>query len=102
VGADVTAFVVPYHLASLRQRTGAGPDALIQSGALARLPVGDVRAIVVPAATNEVHACVTIDAALAVAARAARDRGGIPLVLSGNCHSCLGTLAATGPDVSIV
>jgi arginase len=102
VATDVAAFLVPYHLASLRQGTGAGPEALVAAGALAGIPTANVQTIIAPAAANEVHACVTIDTALAVAARAARQSGAIPLVLSGNCHSCLGTLAATGPDVSIV
>jgi len=99
---SVTVFVVPYDLASRHQGTGAGPPALVAAGVLAGFPLTDVQTIGVPPAGNEVQACITIDAALAVAARAARQSGAIPLVLSGNCHSCLGTLAATGPDVSIV
>ena len=99
---SATVFVVPYHLARLRDGTGAGPDTLVAAGTLAGLPVDEVRSITAPVATNEVHACFAIDAALAVAARASRETGDVPVVLSGNCHSCLGTLAGTGPDVSIV
>jgi arginase len=99
---SVRAFVVPYHLALMREGTGAGPDALVAAGALSGLPADDVRTIVASAAANEVQACFAIDAALAIAARASRENSDIPLILSGNCHSCLGTLAATGSDVSIV
>jgi arginase len=99
---SVTVFVVPYDLASRHQGTGAGPSALVAAGVVAGFPLTDVQTIGVPAAANEVLACISIDTALASAARAARQSGAIPLVLSGNCHSCLGTLAATGPDVSIV
>jgi arginase len=99
---SVRVFVVPYHLAWRREGTGAGPDALVAAGALSGLPVADVATIVAPAATNEVQACFAIDAALALAARASRQTGDVPVVLSGNCHSCLGTLAVTGSDISIV
>ena len=99
---SVTVFVVPYHLARLGDGTGAGPDALVAAGALTGLPVGDVRNITVPVATNEVQACFALDATLAVAARASRETGDVPLILSGNCHTCLGTLAAAGPEVSVV
>ena len=99
---SVTVFVVPYNLASRHQGTGAGPTALVAAGVVADFPLTDVQTIGVPAAANEVLACISIDTALASAARAARQSGAVPLVLAGNCHSCLGTLAATGPDVSIV
>src|SRR5215212_1837866 len=99
---SVTVFVVPYHLAWLQQGTGSGPDALVSAGVLSGSRVTDVRTIAVPSLANEVHACFAVDSALATAAHASRQAGDIPLVFSGNCHSCLGTLAATGPNVSIV
>jgi arginase len=95
-------FVVPYHLDGLRKGMGAGPEAIVSSGALSGVPLTGVRTIVVDEAANEVQSCIAIDSALAANARAARNAGEALLVMSGNCHACLGTLAGTGSDVAVI
>jgi arginase len=96
----VSTFLVPYHLDRLRLGTGAGPDAIAAAGGLSRFAAP--RTIISAAAGNEVQTCIAIDAALAAEARLAREAGDTLVVLSGNCHACLGTLGATGNDVSII
>ena len=81
---------------------GAGPEAIVSCGGLSAVPLTSVRTIVIDEAPNEIQTCIAIDAALATAARSTRKPGEILLVLSGNCHACLGTLAATGNDIAIV
>ncbi len=98
----VTALLVPYNLGELRTATGSGPEAILAAGGLAGLRVSDTRTIVAVGATNEIQACIGIDAALALEARQAAAASNVLVVLSGNCHACLGTLAAVGPDVAIV
>ena len=95
-------FVVPYHLGSLRKGVGAGPEAIVSSGGLSAVPLASVQTIIVDEASNDIQTCIAVDAALATAARSARLAGEALLVLSGNCHACLGTLAGTGNDIAIV
>ena len=45
----------------------------------------------------EIVRIVEGDRRLARRVRAAREGGGFPLVLAGNCNSCLGTVAGLGP-----
>ena len=53
-------------------------------------------------ASNEIQQCIAIDAALAAAARKACEGGDVPVVFSGNCHACLGSLAGIGGPAAIV
>ncbi|HEX5193453.1 MAG TPA: arginase family protein [Solirubrobacteraceae bacterium] len=46
----------------------------------------------------EVARVIELDRRLARQVRRARARGAFPLVLAGNCNSCLGTVAGVGPD----
>jgi arginase len=95
--------LVPYHFGSLRSGTGAGPEALASSGVLDGLPVSGTTTITVESTTsNEIRQSIAIDAALADAARHAREAGDVPVVFSGNCHACLGALAAIGGPAAIV
>ena len=53
-------------------------------------------------ASSEIQQCMAIDAALAAAARQACEGGDVPVVFSGNCHACLGSLAGIGGPAAIV
>lgn len=95
--------LVPYHFAALGLGTGAGPQALAANGALNGLPVSETTTIAVEsAASSEIQHCIAIDSALALAARKACAAGEIPVVFSGNCHACLGSLAGLGAPAAIV
>ena len=95
--------LVPYHFAALRLGTGAGPEALAANGVLNGLPVSGITTISTDsAASSEIQQCIAIDAALAAAARQACDQGDRPVVFSGNCHACLGSLAGIGAPAAIV
>jgi arginase len=95
--------LVPYHFGLLRSGTGAGPEALASSGVLNGLPVSGTTTIMVESrAWSEIGHCIAIDAALAAAARQARDAGDTPVVFSGNCHACLGSLAGIGGPPAVV
>ncbi len=95
--------LVPYHFGSLRLGTGAGPEALAANGVLTGLPVSATTTITVESqAWSEIQQCIAIDAALAAAARKACEGGDVPVVFSGNCHACLGSLAGIGGQAAIV
>jgi arginase len=53
-------------------------------------------------ASSQVQSCIALDASIAIAVQRSRAAGLVPIVLSGNCHSCLGTLSGLGPRTSIV
>jgi arginase len=96
---------VPYHLAALRVGMGAGPEALIASGALEGISAHDVdrHTVIVPSeGVNENATCFMVDSAIAVAAARNRMAGDSLVVLAGNCHSCLGALAGIGPDAALI
>jgi arginase len=97
------AILVPYDLDMLRQRNGAGPEALASNGALAGLALAGTTSIEVPdGAASQLQQCIAIDAAIARAVHPVCDAGGIPIVFSGNCHACLGSLAGIGARASII
>ena len=94
------AIVVPFDLGKPRVSNGAGPEALIASGVLNHVDVDRTTTVDVELrASNEIQQCVTIDAAVA---RAASSSASLPLVFSGNCHACLGTLSAAGSAANII
>lgn len=95
--------LVPYHFGSLRLGTGNGPEALAANGVLNGLPVSGTTTITVESqASSEIQQSIAVDAALAAAARTAREAGDVPVVFSGNCHACLGSLAGIGGPAAIV
>ena len=99
----VHTILVPYHFGSLRLGTGAGPEALASNGVLDGLPVSGTTTVTVESqASSEIRQCIAVDAALAAAARQAREAGHVPVVFSGNCHACLGSLAGIGGPAAIV
>lgn len=107
------AILVPYDLDALRHGSGAGPEALASHGALEGLAVAGTTVIDPPSlrygetglpsrSASQVQQCFAIDAAIARAVRPVCDGGAIPIVLSGNCHACLGTLSGLGTRASII
>lgn len=96
------AILAPYDLDVFRRGSGAGPEALASHGALAGLDVTATTIEISTPAASQVHQCIAIDAAIARAVRSVCDNGGTPIVLSGNCHACLGTLSGLGAPTSII
>jgi arginase len=102
-GVALHTMLVPYHFGSPRHGTGAGPEALASNGVLNGLPVSGATTITVESqAWNEIQQCIAIDAAVAAATRKACEGGETPVVFSGNCHACLGSLAGIGSPAAIV
>jgi arginase len=102
---DVEIITVPYDTARREWRSGAGPEHLLRSGLAAHLEsrghsVSGVRMIEAdpdqPAA--EIATGFELMRKVAVAVRAARERGRFPLVLSGNCNASVGALSGLTPS----
>jgi arginase len=93
----------PYDLDQLRSGSGAGPEALNAHGVLDGIDAAPPITIEIgtPAASQIQH-CIAIDAAIASAVRGCRADGQRPIVFSGSCHACLGTLAGLGDRAAIV
>ena len=97
------AVLVPYDLDVLRHGNGAGPEALVSNGALDGLDVAGTASIVVSTrAASQIQQCIAIDAAIARAVHPVCDAGDIAIVLSGNCHACLGSLSGIGARATII
>lgn len=90
--------VAPYHLGEKAIDVGAGPLSILSTGVAGRLH----------ASVSEVNAgpssdWQSVNSRIALEVRRAVAGGSLPLVLAGNCNSCLGTLAAlANPDLGIV
>ncbi|NIN10284.1 MAG: arginase family protein [Gemmatimonadales bacterium] len=92
---------VPYDSGHRDARMGSGPGLLTRHGAeraISNLGHGVTAETVAAesAFTTEVGTALELNRGLAQRVRAAVDRGEFPLVLAGNCNSCLGTLAGLG------
>ncbi|MFN2432673.1 MAG: arginase family protein, partial [Gemmatimonadota bacterium] len=92
---------VPYHAGQLRTGMGRGPERILEGGAAERLRERGadvtVESVEIAAGSwNEVGATFELNRALRGRVRAALEDGVFPLVLSGNCSSSHGTLAALG------
>ncbi|MGH7482046.1 MAG: arginase family protein [Longimicrobiales bacterium] len=95
---DIELIEVPYDSGHRALRMGAGPAALVDAGLVARLEsAGHVvaRSRVETDVEFPTEADVAFDLAARLAERvaAARDRGGLPFVLSGNCMMAAGVVA---------
>ena len=106
---DVELLLVPYDSGRRDERLGAGPGALVAAGLSAALEARGHRvhgpvAIDPPAAgwRAEIGTAFALAGALAVAVRAARAEGRLPLVLAGNCGVALGVTAGLGADVRVL
>jgi arginase len=82
-------FAVPYHLGRKEIGVGAGPRHMLAGAGDARHEIHPDR---LP--DNEVDAIVAVNAALAAAVR--RSTNSLPIIVSGDCNSCLGTLSGLG------
>jgi arginase len=83
---------------------GLGPIRLLGDGGLSEL-LGALRLRVeveeiepVDESMPEMARVIELDRRLAVLVRETVDSGSFPLVLAGNCNSCLGTVAGVGPE----
>src|SRR5436190_20841456 len=89
---------VPYHLGRKSIAVGAGPSRVIDTGIASRIGAGSVSIDIGPQGSWQ-----EVNTALTNAVRSAREAGCFPLLLAGNCNSCLGTLAAIQhPEAGIV
>ena len=90
--------VVPYVLGHEGVGMGAGPLAL-QAGAVDALSPSRVERLGLSEPFgNEIGACFDLNRQVAVAVAGARDRGALPVVLTGNCHTQQAVVAGVGAD----
>jgi arginase len=99
--------LVPYDTGLPRDRMGRGPGRLLEGGLGDRLMADGHRVDVTTLETRcpfrvEAGVAVDLQQQVAGAVRAARARGALPLVLSGNCNAAVGTLAGLGPEAGAV
>src|SRR5262245_62094893 len=104
---NIELLVVPYDSAKRSERMGAGPQALIDGGLVARLehrghsvqrtvidaPVAQWRA--------EIRTAFDLAKELAMAVGRARTAGRFPLVLAGDCSAAPGVCAVLGGHPSV-
>jgi arginase len=103
----VDLILVPYDTGLAGDRMGRGPSRLLEAGLVAALEQDGHRVTATALTTRSpfrVEAAVAVDLAdqVAEAVRAARQRGALPLVLSGNCNAGVGTATALGTGQGIV
>jgi arginase len=93
----VTLIQVPYHLGREGVVLGAGPAPLAEA-------IGGDSIVVERSepVSNEIYATFDVVRQLATAVRDTLAAARRPLVLAGNCHSAMGTVAALGGDVGVV
>ena len=90
---------LPFHSGRLNEGMGRGPTQLLENLKLAeRLEEAGLSVRVevldkLPDEENEIAATIELDRRLARRVRAAVSQDVFPLVVSGNCNSCLGTVA---------
>ena len=90
----------PYYLGHRDVGMGAGPTCLLQGGAVQTMQAAghDVSTRTLEfdgSVDHEVGATFAINALLAEQVRRATAAGAFPIVLAGNCCSCLGTVAGS-------
>jgi arginase len=101
---------VPYDHGHERRGSGLGPEAILGMGAEDALAAGGLRVSrsTVPCDAGpelpgtEIARTFTVNRALAGIVAAATAAGETPIVLAGNCNSCLGTVAGTRAHVDSV
>lgn len=95
---DIRLLAVPYDSGIRGWRMGAGPDRLLSAGLEDRLrgaghTVATERIDLPDASTPEIRAAFDIAARLSKRVVAAGTAGALPVILSGNCATAMGTLA---------
>jgi arginase len=99
---NIHAIAAPYDLDRRGLGSGAGPEALLAHHVLEGFATVDRTTIEIETTPfSQVQFCIAVDAAIANAVAHARSAGSMPVVLAGNCHSCLGTLAGIGERTGI-
>jgi len=95
--SGATLIQVPYHLGREGVVLGAGPEPLAQA-------IGGESIVVErrEPLTNEIAATFDVIRQVRAAVRETLEAGRFPLVLAGNCHSAVGTVAALEEDIGIV
>jgi arginase family enzyme len=92
----VELIVVPYVLGREGVGMGAGPLALAAAAAEA-LEAKRVRRVALSAPfSNEIGACFDLNRQVARAVAGARERGALPVVMTGNCHTQQAVVAGLG------
>jgi arginase len=99
---NVQIIQVPYDSGHKSLRTGRGPEYLLQHGAGQVLSDGGSQVITTSVEAinpflTEIGTAFDLNRALAGQVRAAVESSRFPVVLAGNCNSCLGTLAGLDP-----
>ena len=96
--APTALIVVPYVLGREGAGMGAGPLAL-EAGAIDVLRPDHVERVGLSEPFgNEVGACFDLNRQVARAVAAAHERGALPVVLTGNCHTQQAVVAGVGSD----
>lgn len=100
---NIQVILVPYDSGHKAERTGRGPCRFLERGVDRMLrglghEVG-VSTVESSAAFNtEVGTAFELNRLLAERVRSAVEGGSFPVVISGNCNSCVGTIAGAGSD----
>jgi arginase len=103
----ISLITAPYNLGHEGVGVGAGPDRLLDEGAVEALEhagheVAVVRVEPQAKETNEIGAAFEIVRRVSEAVARAVENGAFPIVLSGNCFSSIGIVAGLGRDVGVV
>ena len=103
----ISLVTAPYDLGHEGVSVGAGPDRLLDEGAVEALEaagheVDVVRVVPQIDSTNEIGASFEIVRRVSDTVSHAVEDGAFPIVLSGNCLSSIGIVAGLGRDVGIV
>ncbi|UCG87204.1 MAG: arginase family protein [Gemmatimonadota bacterium] len=96
--STVELILVPYHLGHRNRGMGAGPTRLLDLGAAGAVEaLGHQVAIKAVELSgrplHEIGATFDLNRSLAATVQSAVGNGAFPLILAGNCNSCLGTVA---------
>jgi arginase len=90
--------VVPYVLGREGVGMGAGPLALMDAAVEALRPARAERLGLSAPFSNEIGACFDLNRQLATSVALTRERGALPVVLTGNCHSQQAVVAGVGSE----
>ena len=99
----VALIIVPFHMGLENSAVGAGPNRLLELGADRTLayrgrPAAVEHVRLRDAECSDIDAVVDIGRQIRKAVRQAREQEMLPVVLAGNCNTCVATLAGLEPD----